>query len=258
MTRPSCIGLLTDFGLKDHYVGVMKAVIASLNPAIRVIDISHQASPYNIKEASYLLYSSYSYFPKGSIFICVVDPGVGTKRRLVALRKGGYIFLAPDNGVLSFILNEKGKGEIREITNRKLFLKKISDTFHGRDILAPAAAHLSKGVSLKGVGRKIDNPKVLSLAPKLRGREIEGEVLHIDNFGNIITNIHKGDLKHIVNPKVKLGRHVVCSFAATYGKGRKGNACALFGSSGFLEISIPNGNAAKILKVKTDDRVRIL
>ena len=189
--KQSIITLITDFGLLDGYAGVMKGVIANINPSASVIDISHNIEPQNVFQAAYVLNSSYTYFPKGTIHVVVVDPGVGSGRKILCLKTEDYLFLAPDNGVLSFIVANEESPSIREVTNGKLFLPEVSNTFHGRDIFAPVAAHLSKGVSHKDLGKRTDKINEIDLPKPIRSPAgaITAEIIYVDGFANLITNI---------------------------------------------------------------------
>ena len=186
------ITLLTDFGTRDGFVAAMKGVILNINPKIQIVDISHEVPPQDINCANFILYSYYRYFPKGTIHLCVIDPGVGTKRQILCVRTENYYFLAPDNGLLSLVLNEEKVRKIVSLSNRKYFLKPISATFHGRDIFASAAAHLSCGLKMEKLGERVSNLYLLKEAiPTIskRGTSLEGEIIHIDRFGNLVTNI---------------------------------------------------------------------
>ena len=184
------IALLTDFGLKDSYVGVMKGVIATVNPRVTVIDLDHDVASHRIEEAAFLLATSYSYFPQNTVFCVVVDPGVGSSRKAIAIQTKNYYFVGPDNGVLWQAAERDGITKIVTLENKKYFRKPVSSTFHGRDIFAPIAAALTKGYRPAGFGREIKdfiNPDFIN--PQVERGTIFGEILHIDSFGNLITNI---------------------------------------------------------------------
>lgn len=256
------ITLLTDFGVQDGYVGTMKGVIHTINPRASVVDLSHEVSPHDILEAAYILYSAYRYFPAGTVHLIVVDPGVGSPRRIVGMMADDYIFIAPDNGVLTFIIQRADVKEIFEITNEKYFLKPISDTFHGRDIFAPVAAHLSKGVALAKLGGRIGGIKKLKIVkPRVTKEGFCGEVIHIDRFGNLITNIDRKLLEEfkvqISKFKVKVGTEVIFGISKSYADVETGKFLAIFGSSGFLEISVSQGNASKVLGVERGQKVEV-
>ncbi|MBI3306807.1 MAG: SAM-dependent chlorinase/fluorinase [Candidatus Omnitrophica bacterium] len=253
------IALLTDFGLKDHYAGTLKAVIATINPKAVVIDLSHEIGPQNIRQAAFLLKIAYSAFPRGSIFVCVVDPGVGTSRTILCVRTAHYYFLAPDNGLLSPVLSVEKPIEIRQVQNRKYFFKQpSSSTFHGRDIFSAVAAHLArqKSVFLKLGGpvrriRSLDIPEV-----KKSKSAVQGEILYFDYFGNAMTNIEKQSAsqdfwqKAVLSVKgKKLG-----TLQKTYGSSPK-RLVGIFSSSNYLEIAFPNGSARQKGKLTIGDQV---
>jgi S-adenosylmethionine hydrolase len=265
------IALLTDFGTRDAYVGVMKAVMARICPDARFIDITHEILPQNIQQAALTLLGSYRYFAPRTVFLVVVDPGVGSSRKAIAVQAGDYTFVAPDNHVLSWVLREFPQAAIVELTNPDYQLSPVSNTFHGRDIFAPAAAHLAAGVPLSAFGSAIDQI-VQQPAPFLRIDEphITGEVIYADHFGNLITNIAQfrwiDDTALLLMPHfsilpaapitlrpdqavVTLQDRVVKGIRRTYGEAKKGEVMALVGSGGFLEIAINQGNAAIELNV---------
>jgi S-adenosylmethionine hydrolase len=249
------ITLTTDLGFKDAYVGVMKGVILGINPGTTIVDLCHEIEPQNIRQAAFLLHISCPYFPKDAIHIVVVDPGVGTKRRLVLVISPLGRFLAPDNGVLSYILGE-GAFEAFELSNRRYWLPSVSSTFHGRDILAPVAAHLSLGTSPQKLGKKATGLVSFPIPrPEKAPGSLRGEVLHIDTFGNLITNIREDDL-----PKgrltVEIAGHTIEKLGRTYAVGR--GLLALVGSSGYLEIAARNKNAARLLKARVGKPVRVV
>lgn len=189
------VALLTDFGNRDPFVGMLKGAIASIAPSSVVIDVTHDIASFNIRSAAFVLQQSVRHFPKYTVFLCVIDPGVGSERKILAARTGDYCFVAPDNGVLSFALSGASDREIVEVNNKKYFADKPSRTFHGRDIMAPVAAHLSAGVPLAEIGPTVSDYKVLQ-PPNLLRRDdcVIGEILHVDKFGNLISNIAEGDL----------------------------------------------------------------
>ena len=190
-SRSRVITLLTDFGDRDAYVGIMKGVIAGINPLTNIIDICHSIPPQDIFKGAYLLYTSYKYFPRGTIHVAVVDPGVGSKRDIVCAETQDYLFLAPNNGLLSFIVREEKPKCIIRVTNNKYFLSSPSSTFHGRDIFAPVAAHLSLGIKPQQLGIKIDQLEQLDIPKPVYKKtgQLEGQIIYIDQFGNLITNV---------------------------------------------------------------------
>jgi len=248
------ITLTTDLGTRDAYVGVMKGVILGINPDAVIVDLCHEVEPQDIREAAFLLRVSVPYFPKGAIHVVVVDPGVGTKRRLVLVVSPLGRFLAPDNGVLSYVLVEGGF-EAYELNNSRYWLSPVSSTFHGRDILAPVAAHLSQGVSARKLGRKVDGLVSFPIpVPEKTPGSVRGEVLHIDRFGNLITNIREGDLP-AGRLWIEVAGRSIRKLSLNFEGGR--GLLALVGSSGCLEIAVKNGSAARLLKVKVSEPVTV-
>lgn len=251
-SAPPPIVLLTDFGTRDAYVGVMKGVLAGLAPEVPVIDLTHDVPPQDVRTAAFLLAGSYSYFPDGTIFVAVVDPGVGTGRKLVAVRSDRHRFVAPDNGLLGFL---KTAGLIRsqhEITNTRYFLPEVSATFQARDILAPVAAHLAKGVDPALLGPVLVELQTLGFPrPAVRDDRLEGEVVYIDTFGNCLTNLTRTDLEALSRDRstirVTAAGRTFTGIRSTYGAAEEGAPLALVGSSGHLEIAVHCGHAARVL-----------
>jgi S-adenosyl-L-methionine hydrolase (adenosine-forming) len=252
------IALLTDLGLKDHYVGVMKGTILSVHPDAKIVDVSHDVEMHDITTAYFLLQNSYRYFPKGTIFVVVVDPGVGTERSIIGVETTDFTFLAPDNGVLGFLGREEKVRRIVTITNSRYFLQPVSNTFHGRDIFSPVAAHLAKGVDLGKMGEEAETfTRFQTPAPKVVDPgSVVGEVVAIDRFGNLITNITKDRLPG-GSVQIEVGGAVVREISKTYGARKTRELLAYLGSSGALEIAINKGNAAKKLGVRVGDAVRV-
>jgi len=258
----SIITLTTDFGLRDPYVAEMKAVILSMSPNTTIVDITHQVEKFNIRMGAYVLAAASSYFPNGTIHVAVIDPGVGTKRRTILIQtKHGY-FIGPDNGVLAIAAESQDIEHIYKITNPKLMLQKIYSTFHGRDIFAPAAAHIAKGTAPSEFGpeiHKIVTPKFAKIIK--RKNVLTGEVIHIDGFGNIVTNFKEKELesmgiKATVNLKLKKTK-LKLKFCKAYAEANAQKPLAIIGSHNFLEISINQGNVAENLKTKVGDTVTI-
>lgn len=250
------ITLTTDFGLKDHYVGAMKGVILSINPAARIIDISHEIPPHDIFKGAFTLRNFYRYFPKETIHVAVVDPGVGSTRKAIALEVDGNIFVGPDNGVFTFIYRESKSYSIYEIKNPKYILSDISFTFQGRDIFAPVAAHLSLGVSVGDLGKRLRKPVELPIKEsEVRRDEIIGEVIYIDSFGNLVTNIPAELVKS--GSRIYIGKRIIKGLSKSYADVIKGKLLAIVGSSGFLEISVNRGRACDVIKVNDELRVKI-
>jgi S-adenosylmethionine hydrolase len=226
----------------------MKGVILGLFPDAQLIDLTHEVPPQAVITGAFLLRSAIDYFPKGTVHLAVVDPGVGSARKPIAVKSKGQFFVGPDNGLFPAVLKSRGIDEIVELTEKKYQLKEPSSTFHGRDVFAPVAAHLAKGVPLGRVGKRLSNliwreiPKPFKAASGWTG-----EVMWIDRFGNLITNFEK---RHLSKPfRLKIGKTVVLSMANHYAEAKRGTVIALLGSSGNLEISVNGGNAAQKLSV---------
>lgn len=253
MTRgPRTITLLTDFGLQDAYVGVMKGVIASIAPRAQVIDLCHAVQPFQIHQARFLLRQSWRYFSQGSIHVCVIDPGVGSARRALCVEAAGHLFIGPDNGLFSDQLELKG-ARARAITNPRLMLPVISQTFHGRDIFAPAAAHLAAGIAPSRLGKLVhDATRLATGAPVRIGRRFwQGEVAHIDRFGNVVTNLDAAEFLPLAQKglELKIGFEALRRRANTYSEAPDGELFVIAGSAGTLEVSMKEASAAKKLGV---------
>lgn len=258
------IALVSDLGTRDYFVGAMKGAILSVDPSAKIIDITHEVPGGDILTAAFLLPQAAEAFPSGSIFVTVVDPGVGTKRKCILLcTKNGLQFIGPDNGVFTLVAEKFGVSEIYEITNPALMRPTISPTFHGRDIMAPVAAHLSAGARPAEVGPPLKTFKRLRIPhPRLTREKIQGIVLNVDHFGNVITNI-EGDLisgfvglGKRVNVKVG-GRTLSLKFVRTFGDVDAGVPLCYVGSAGFLELARNRGNLAAELKVKVGANISI-
>jgi len=259
--RNPIITLLTDFGLKDPYVASMKGVILSINPQCTLVDITHQVSPYDIKEGAFILAQAYSTFPKGTIHLSVVDPGVGSPRKPILFVTKNYFFIGPDNGLFTFALKREKLKKVIALGKMEFFLPEVSPTFHGRDLFAPVAAHLSFGIAPESFGRVIKSWNEISFPePVLRQEKLIGEVVHIDTFGNLVCNIDYKNLLKFSKSRpfvIKIGKRTMRGLKKGYWEGRKDEPMALIGSGGFLEISIKEGNAQKVLKMKKGDRVQV-
>lgn len=255
------ITLLSDFGAEDYYVGCMKGVILSTCQA-EIVDISHEIPKFNVRYGAFVLMQAAPYFPKGTIHVAVIDPGVGTKRNPIVIEGKRHIFIGPDNGVLTLAAAIDGIKSVVKITNKKYALIGPSKTFSGREIFAPAAAHIARGVLVEEFGTKLKKFEALSLPePTVKGNQIIGEIFVIDSFGNQITNIHSSYIKRVeVGKSVKVETEHSTKFVPfvnTYGDVEKGKAVSLVGSSNFLEIGVNQGNAAKTFKTKPGDLVKI-
>ncbi len=260
--------LLTDFGHQDGFVGVMKGVIASIAPLTPVIDLSHEVEPQNVFQASLILKGSFSYFPEGSLFVCVVDPGVGTERRIILLEYQKRLFLAPDNGLLTFLLydeneDKKASLHIYEVTNEEFFLSETpSDSFHGRDIFAPVAAYLSgKDVSPPSLGRQVGysslHTSFLLPPPRISSCRITGEVICCDHFGNCITNISAKDLAPFGDKRwlLSLYGNTVGELLSSYAGAQEGKPACLINSWGFVEVFLKNDHARQKIPLKEGEVV---
>ncbi len=258
------IALITDFGTRDYFVGAMKGVILSINKDAKIIDITHEIPPQDIRSAGFNLHACYRDFPRQTIFVAIVDPGVGSKRRAILVQTESYYFVAPDNGLLSFIYRNEKEFTVYELTNDKFFYGNVSKTFHGRDVFAPVAAHLSAGIKAKEFGKEIKNYTRFKIRdPKKTGDGvIEGEILHIDQFGNIVTNIHKDDL-----PKkftLYIGEHTATQLRQYFSEGvetnvpdANDNVFMIFGSLELLEVVVYQDSAARILNVNVGEKIYI-
>jgi len=259
--RSPIVTLLTDFGSKDHFAGILKGVILNINPSVEIVDISHNITPYNITEGAIILNQAFSYFPKGTIHIAVIDPGVGTDRKPILVVDKNYFFIGPDNGIFGLVYNRLKEFNVFKITNHLFFLKSISATFHGRDIFAPVAAHLSTGVPPSEMGPEITNYKSLSIPlPSIKSKNINGNIIYIDGFGNLVTNIHRRCIQKIKKEsslKIKIGGKIITKVSPNYQSVSRGNLLALIGSSEMVEIAVREGNACKMLGAKEGDDVLI-
>lgn len=258
-SKPSTIiTFLSDFGDSDIYVSQVKGVILSVNPRTKIIDITHNVHPGDVQSASYLLWSAYRYFPVGTVHLAVVDPGVGTERKGIIVETERYFFVGPDNGLFTMLLREDKIKRVIEINSQ--FFGRISNTFHGRDIFAPVSAQLSRGNNAREFGREIspDKLKFLEILESvIKGDKIFGRIIHIDNFGNLITNISATALKtKRITVKIKSRR--INGLSKTYGYAPKGHLLALINSSGLLELSLNSGSAVKLLKCRQGEQVVVL
>lgn len=283
-SRP-IVALLTDFGTEGWYVGVMKGVIKKVCPAADIIDISHQVAPHSIVEAGIMLAASYRYFPDNTIFVAVIDPGVGTAREPVVVKTNRQYFIAPNNGLLSVVVQQTQRFDCRKLSNAEYFLPSPSNTFHGRDIFAPAAGHLAAGVPLASIAPK--KTELFGLATTTASYDagiIEGNIIYFDHFGNAMTNISHdlymdcfrtrgvagkppaaGRQAKVAMPQrrgrtpiaVHVGNWVLPGISDTYASVNIGDAVAYWGSTGMLEIGINHGNARARLKLKLLDKISI-
>lgn len=254
------ITLTTDFGLRDWFAGTMKAVILRIQPQAAVVDVTHDIPPGDIRAGAFALAASCRYFPRGTTHVAVVDPGVGSARRAIAVQTPDYFFVGPDNGLLSWALATEKVKTVRALENERYFLQPVSGTFHGRDIFAPVAAHLSRGVAIQKLGPSLhDYVRLDWPVPKLARDHVRGEIVYFDRFGNAITNIRAETLHSLPkNPLyVSLTRKRLCPIAAFYQSVPPGTSVAVLGSSGFLEIAVNGGSAALRLGLRLGDAVRV-
>lgn len=254
------ISLLTDFGTRDEYVGVMKGVIWGINPHVQIVDISHEVEPQDILQGALILGNAYRYFPPETVHVAIVDPGVGTQRRAIAAKVSGQLFVGPDNGIFSIpIENARANQEIVQIVsveNPTYRLPNVSSSFHGRDIFAPAAAHLALGVSLDLFGSSVEEPILLPLPkPYQVGNICYGKIIQIDRFGNLITNLERGFFKGSNIKEVQFRDIQVKNISDTFGKAEEGELVAMFESSDRLSLCVVNGNAAALLGASRFDSV---
>jgi len=250
--RRPIITLTTDFGTKDSYVTSMKGVIVSINPEADIIDVTHEITAGAIKEAAYLIDECRHFFPEATIHLAVVDPGVGGERRPLVVEAGGQVFVGPDNGIFWPAIDSDPAALIYHLDNPSYFLASVSSTFHGRDIFAPAAAHISMGVKPASMGTAVSEPVRLAIkAPAVEEGILKGEVTRVDHFGNIITNLRREQIEDAFKdgelPVVKIGGIVLKGFSRTYMDVPEGAATCLIGSSGFLEIVVNRGRASDLL-----------
>lgn len=260
MLQPPVIALMTDFGLEDAFVGVMKGVIATICRSARVIDLTHAISAQNVRQAAFHLDRSIGYFPDETIFVCVVDPGVGTTRRAIGVEAGPYRFVAPDNGLLTPVFERWPDARCHELTNAAYQLSNKSATFHGRDLFSPAAAHLAAGVPLDAFGPAIPltecaRMKMFRNRPLEDGNGWQGEIISTDHFGNLITTLEGSMIAADGDWQVTVGNAPPLPIVRTYGEVQPAHPLAYVGSSGMIEIAIRNGNASKELGVGEGDAV---
>lgn len=272
LMRSPLITLTTDFGAADPYVGVMKGVILGISPAASLVDISHDIQPQSILEGAFIIGGSHKYFPEGTVHVVVVDPGVGTSRKALLLSTPHAYFVAPDNGVLSHVLAQGfpedpdviGGNQVLlppdykayRLNNEEFWLHPVSSTFHGRDIFAPVVAHLTKGVPVHDLGEETDRVAWLATqGPYWEGTILHGRVVHVDRFGNLITNIAKGLLPSVSLPTIEVKGHRVVGLSSSYEEG--GPILAVIGSYDTLEVAARNGNASQVLQAQIGDPITV-
>ena len=261
------ISLLTDFGIDDEYVGLVKAVIYGIAPEARIVDLCHRIDPHDISGAALLLAHAWPYFPDGSVHLIVVDPGVGSARDILAVRAGGHTFVAPDNGVLTRVLKTAPPARIVRVQNRTFFRDEVSQTFHGRDVFAPVGAHLLRGLKLEALGPVLDHAVPFRLdalsRPQPKKGALTGTVVWIDRFGNLITDLEHSALDALLFPeergafRIEVGGLQLTGLASSYADVESGRPLAVIGSRGTVEIAVNQGNAAHLLGCRRGDRVRV-
>ena len=257
----SVITLLTDFGHRDAFVGTMKGVILGICPKARIVDLSHGIAAQRIEEGAFILRTAYSYFPDGTVHVAVVDPGVGGERRALIVETPRYRFVGPDNGVFAHVYAMEPDLRVVSVTETGFMLPGISNTFHGRDVFAPVAAHLALGTPVTAFGPEIDDFHGGSITgPMVREGGIVGHVLHIDHYGNIITDIDDSLFLETTREKrfrITLSNLTLDRVSASYDEAAEGAVLAILDSAGLLEIAVNGGNAAQILGVTPGDRVEV-
>ncbi|HKW76593.1 MAG TPA: SAM-dependent chlorinase/fluorinase [Terriglobales bacterium] len=265
MSLQRFITFTTDFGLTDHYAGAMKGVIYSINPGAQITDITNAVQSFDILDGALAIAQAYSYFPKDTIHLVVVDPGVGGSRRPILAQAGQYYFVAPDNGVLSLVFEKEERVSVRHITSEHYFRQPVSNTFHGRDVFAPVAAYVSKGVEAVKFGEEISD-YIRFAAPKPRAaapNSWKGVVLKTDRFGNLITNITPADIPQLFDGasrgfRVSVGKAEVTKLLPSYSAGAQGELFAILGSAGFLEISCNRTAASRLAGADKGSEVNVV
>jgi S-adenosylmethionine hydrolase len=255
------ITLTTDFGMQDGNVGVMKGVIYGINPHIKIVDLSHDIEPQNIVQAAFVLSRHCRYFPAGTIHLVVVDPGVGSERRALIVQTAEAFFVAPDNGVLTYVVRDARRAikHIIDISNPRFWLHNISHVFHGRDIFAPVAAHLSLGVPVSAFGEEVNDLVTFPLPQVEMGKgKLKGQVVHIDRFGNLLTNIYRRDLLSWREIRVRVGKREIVGLSRTYADGQEGEVIAYIDSSEELAVAVVNGSARDLLSAQVGDEVEVV
>ncbi len=244
------ITLTTDFGASDHFTGTMKGVILGIHPSAQIVDITHQVQPFEVSDGAFTIAQASPYFPKKTIHVVVVDPGVGSARRPLLVETAGQYFIAPDNGVLSMIF-ARGKALVRELTNPRYFLQPVSRTFHGRDVFAPVAAYLASGILPSRFGPKIQDHLRLTFEKPIRTshKTWSGAILKVDRFGNLITNLHVHEFAGVsTRPfELKVGTEVIKRLALTFSECAPGELFVIVGSSGYLEVATNQASAVNLL-----------
>jgi S-adenosylmethionine hydrolase len=259
------VTLTTDFGVTDHFVGTMKGVICNINPSAQIVDICNSVHSYDLLEGAITIAQAYHYFPANTVHVVVVDPGVGTARRPILINTSKYLFVAPDNGVMSLVYDREERVSVRHITAEHYFVQPLSNTFHGRDIFAAVAGYLSKGVEPQKFGDEVTD-YVRFAAPKPKAvseKQIKGVVIKVDKFGNLITNFTPRDIPQLVTPKpapfkILIGKSEITKLRTAYAQGAPGEVFAILGSMGYLEIATNRGSAARSLGADKGSEVGVI
>lgn len=261
--KPSgIITLTTDFGLTDPYVAMMKGVILSINPSAKLVDVTHQIGTGAVSQAALLIRETFPYFPEGTVHLAVVDPGVGSHRKLIALEADAHSFVGPDNGLFWPVFRDFIGAKAVHLTQNRYFLPGITQTFHGREIFAPVAAHLSLGLSLESLGPSIRELKTLNLPqPCVKDGVLRGEIIRVDHFGNLVTNIPARELMAFLEcspPRIEAGKLVVRKLSRIYADSEEGEPLALINSSNLLEIAVNLGRASEYMGLRNGEIVGAL
>lgn len=251
MLEPRIITLLTDYGLRDSYVGALKGAMLTIAPHLKIIDVAHTVPHQDVLEAAYILKGYYRDFPKGTIHLAVVDPGVGGPRRPILVETRGHYFIGPDNGIFSYVYQEQNVSQVIHLTATQYFAPEVSDTFHGRDIFGPVAAHLASDVEARWFGKPVEDFTKLTL-PQLKAGpgQLAGEVVYVDRFGNLVTNIDLASFYALAKGRryrIMAGGQVLQAISRCYADGQPGQLLALFGCQQTLELSVNKGSAANKL-----------
>ena len=260
LTTSGIIALTTDFGQADWYVGVMKGVLLAGSPGCRPVDVCHAIPPGDVRAGAFCLLNSVPYFPAGTIHVAVVDPGVGSARRALVAQAGGHYFVGPDNGIFSFILERLSPWRAVAAEEERWALKPISTTFHGRDLFAPLAAALLNGHKIEELGTRLEDPVLLSFPRprRIKDGRIQAEIIHVDRFGNLVTNLRREDPAKPDGPlRVSVAGAVIDGPRRCYEEAAEGELLLLWGSGGYLEISVCGGSAQTVLQAKVGDKVEL-
>lgn len=259
MKASGIITLTTDFGVSDAFVGVVKGVILTINPKVTLVDITHGIPQGDLDAAAFAVDQAYSYYPPGTIHVIIVDPGVGTKRRILNVHAGEHYFIAPDNAVLKYVFNRYPDAQVVSITNDNYFLPETSQTFHGRDIFAPVAAHLSLGVDMKEFGESIvDYLKGDITLPQKTENLVRGQIVYIDHFGNCISNISKDDFEPERLQEINIKHFQFERLSRSYAEHHVAEPLAIISSHDYLEIAVRDGNAAKFLNIRKGESIEVV